>query len=57
VPYALQLIGDVKDVAAVLSELEFDIGEPFLPFEQLLSCLPAASAKCLPRIYQHLMLR
>ncbi len=49
------LISDVKDLAGALTGLTFDLGEPFKPFEQLLGCLPAASAKFLPRRYQFLM--
>ncbi|PSN30434.1 5'-3' exoribonuclease 1, partial [Blattella germanica] len=36
-------------------ELNFDLGTPFLPFEQLLAVLPAASKKLLPEPYQQLM--
>lgn len=49
------LISDVKNLAGAVGSLKFELGEPFLPFEQLLSCLPAASAKFLPRRYQFLM--
>ncbi len=49
------LMGDVKDLKGILAGLKFDIGEPFHPFEQLLGCLPAASAKFLPRRFQFLM--
>lgn len=32
--------------------VEFHLGDPFLPFQQLLAVLPAASAKLLPAPYQ-----
>jgi len=31
-------------------DMTFDMGEPFLPFEQLLSVLPAASKELLPKV-------
>ncbi|KAK3750242.1 hypothetical protein QZH41_017409 [Actinostola sp. cb2023] len=37
-------------------ELEYDMGNPFLPFEQLLSVLPAASKQLLPLPLQNLMI-
>jgi len=49
------LISDVKDLNTIIPGINFELGQPFLPFNQLLSCLPAASAEFLPRIYQHLM--
>lgn len=36
-------------------KIEFDLSEPFQPFEQLLAVLPEASADCLPRPLQELM--
>ena len=37
-------------------KIEFEMGQPFLPFEQLLSVLPAASKDLLPPLLQGLML-
>ncbi|VDD92658.1 unnamed protein product [Enterobius vermicularis] len=37
-------------------KLDFELSEPFHPFEQLLAVLPAASASCLPVPFQELML-
>lgn len=36
-------------------EIKFDKGEPFLPYEQLMSVLPAASGHTLPKIFRPLM--
>lgn len=36
-------------------QLKYNLGKPFLPFEQLLSVLPAASKELLPRVYHKLM--
>jgi 5'-3' exonuclease len=38
-----------------VSEASFHKGAPFLPFQQLLGCLPAASMQFLPAKYQWLM--
>jgi 5'-3' exoribonuclease 1 len=46
---------DMKNLAALNSTISFDIGHPFLPFQQLLACLPSASKQLLPRPYQWLM--
>lgn len=37
-------------------KLKFDLGRPFMPFEQLLAVLPAASKDLLPQSYQSLMI-
>ncbi|VDK85845.1 unnamed protein product [Litomosoides sigmodontis] len=47
-------ISDVSDFAEM--EMNFDLNEPFKPFEQLLAVLPAASADCLPPPYRELMI-
>uniref|UniRef100_A0A8C5SGQ9 5'-3' exoribonuclease 1 n=1 Tax=Laticauda laticaudata TaxID=8630 RepID=A0A8C5SGQ9_LATLA len=36
-------------------KIHLDLGKPFMPFEQLLAVLPAASKDLLPKCYQHLM--
>ncbi|KAH3827407.1 hypothetical protein DPMN_129344, partial [Dreissena polymorpha] len=47
-------MSDVKDFKDM--SLTFDLGTPFLPFEQLMAVLPAASKDLLPRPYQSLMI-
>ena len=47
-------VSDIKDIATL--RIEFDLGTPFLPYQQLLSMLPPASKSLLPRAYQGLML-
>ncbi|XP_037931182.1 5'-3' exoribonuclease 1-like [Teleopsis dalmanni] len=46
-------ISDLKDFKDF--KIEFNIGEPFFPYEQLLAVLPAASKQLLPLAYQDLM--
>uniref|UniRef100_A0A6P7H425 5'-3' exoribonuclease 1-like n=1 Tax=Diabrotica virgifera virgifera TaxID=50390 RepID=A0A6P7H425_DIAVI len=46
-------ISDIKGFTDL--KLEFDMGKPFLPYEQLLGVLPAASKKLLPEAYHGLM--
>jgi 5'-3' exonuclease len=47
------LAGDLVDLASI--PLSFRLGSPFLPFQQLLGCLPASSAGFLPPCYRELM--
>jgi 5'-3' exoribonuclease 1 len=47
-------ITDIRGVAE--TKMVFDLGHPFLPFEQLLSVLPAASKDLLPPLLQGLMI-
>ncbi|KAK5646017.1 hypothetical protein RI129_004481 [Pyrocoelia pectoralis] len=46
-------ISDIKDFSDL--KLEFELGKPFKPHEQLLAVLPAASKTLLPVPYQKLM--
>ncbi|XP_016949541.1 5'-3' exoribonuclease 1 isoform X2 [Drosophila biarmipes] len=47
-------ISDLKNIEQV--QIDFQLGTPFLPFQQLLAVLPAASCKLLPLAYHDLML-
>ncbi|XP_062338193.1 5'-3' exoribonuclease 1 isoform X1 [Osmerus eperlanus] len=46
-------LSDVRNIAEL--QLTFDMGQPFMPFQQLLGVLPAASKDLLPECYRHLM--
>uniref|UniRef100_H3DJR6 5'-3' exoribonuclease 1 n=1 Tax=Tetraodon nigroviridis TaxID=99883 RepID=H3DJR6_TETNG len=46
-------LSDIKNVAEL--KLTFDLEKPFMPFQQLLAVLPAASMELLPEAYRHLM--
>ncbi|XP_037077233.1 5'-3' exoribonuclease 1-like, partial [Pollicipes pollicipes] len=48
-------IGDVRGFCAVADVVRFDYGRPFLPYEQLLAVLPAASQDSLPECLRPLM--
>ncbi|XP_046595171.1 5'-3' exoribonuclease 1 isoform X1 [Neodiprion lecontei] len=47
-------ISDIKGFKDL--KLEFDMGRPFLPFQQLLAVLPAASRSLLPKPFESLMI-
>ncbi|XP_063772070.1 5'-3' exoribonuclease 1 isoform X2 [Pseudophryne corroboree] len=46
-------LSDIRDISHL--KLTFNLGTPFMPFEQLLAVLPAASKELLPQAYQSLM--
>lgn len=46
-------ISDVVNFGEV--DVHFDMGEPFKPYDQLLSVLPAASSSLLPKVYRGLV--
>lgn len=46
-------ISDIKGFADL--KIEFDLGKPFKPYEQLLAVLPTDSKNLLPKSYHHLM--
>uniref|UniRef100_UPI003AAF0FFD 5'-3' exoribonuclease 1 n=1 Tax=Centroberyx gerrardi TaxID=166262 RepID=UPI003AAF0FFD len=46
-------LSDIRNVSGL--KLTFDLERPFMPFQQLLGVLPAASKDLLPECYRHLM--
>ena len=43
----------ISDMVSIQEfEVGFELGQPFLPFQQLLGVLPSASFKLLPEPYQ-----
>lgn len=47
-------LSDIQNISHL--KLKFDLAKPFMPFEQLLAVLPAASKDLLPQAYQSLMI-
>lgn len=43
-------VSDIKGISDL--SIQFELGTPFLPFEQLLAVLPASSKTLLPNAYQ-----
>lgn len=50
------LISDLTNLPDVIGSTKFEIGQPLKPFEQLMGCLPPASASIVPKPYRPLML-
>lgn len=46
-------LSDIKNISEL--KLSFDLEKPFMPFQQLLAVLPAASKELLPECYRFLM--
>ncbi|KAM3604372.1 uncharacterized protein V6R79_010194 [Siganus canaliculatus] len=46
-------LSDIRNISGL--KLTFELGKPFMPFQQLLAVLPAASMELLPEAYRHLM--
>jgi 5'-3' exoribonuclease 1 len=49
------LLQDMKNLSQLQSEISFELGQPFTPYQQLLGCLPPASSRLLPACYRFLM--
>jgi 5'-3' exoribonuclease 1 len=49
------MLQDMRQLAEVSQRISFTLGEPFRPFQQLLGCLPPASAPLVPKSYAWLM--
>jgi len=49
------MLSDLVDLPEVFESIEFEVGAPLKPFEQLMACLPPASSILVPRPYRKLM--
>ena len=49
------MISDLVGLEAIFETMAFEVGEPFLPFQQLMGCLPPGSAHLVPNPYKNLM--
>ena len=49
------MLQDMKDLNKITPKINFVLGNPFKPFQQLLGCIPPGSKRLLPRSYQWLM--
>ena len=49
------LLQDMTQLTPLSNRISFSIGQPFRPFQQLLGCLPPASAALVPKPYSWLM--
>ena len=50
------MLSDLIDVPRMFDEIKFEIGAPLTPFQQLMGCLPPASAELVPKSYRWLMM-
>jgi 5'-3' exoribonuclease 1 len=50
------MLSDLLDVPRMFEEIKFEIGTPLTPFQQLMGCLPPASAELVPKPYRWLMM-
>jgi len=49
------MLSDLTNLKHVFDNINFEIGAPLKPFEQLMGCLPPASSALVPRSYRKLM--
>jgi 5'-3' exoribonuclease 1 len=50
------MISDLKELPELFKNITFELGEPLFPFEQLMGCLPPASAALVPKALRSLMM-
>jgi 5'-3' exonuclease len=50
------MLSDLIDIPKMFDEIVFELGEPLKPFQQLMGCLPPASAALVPKLYRGLMM-
>ena len=49
------MLSDLRNLPKMFENIKFEIGAPIKPFQQLMSCLPPASASLVPEPYRKLM--
>jgi len=49
------MLSDLIDLPTMFKDITFEVGEPLTPYQQLMGCLPPASAKLVPPLYRWLM--
>jgi 5'-3' exoribonuclease 1 len=49
------MLSDLKDLSTYFTQITFELSEPLKPFQQLMGCLPPASATLVPQPYRNLM--
>lgn len=49
------MLSDLINIPKMFEEIKFDLGEPLLPYQQLMGCLPPASSILVPKPYRWLM--
>jgi 5'-3' exonuclease len=49
------MLSDLRDLPRMFAEIQFELGAPLSPFEQLMGCLPPASSILVPKPYRELM--
>ena len=49
------MLSDLRNLPKMFSEINFDLGQPLTPFQQLMGCLPPASSSLVPPLYRKLM--
>lgn len=49
------MLSDLINIPQMFEEIQFELGEPLTPFQQLMGCLPPASSTLVPRLYRWLM--
>jgi len=49
------MLSDLRNLPEMFEKIDFTVGIPILPFQQLMSCLPPASSALVPKPYRNLM--
>jgi hypothetical protein len=49
------MLSDLRNLPEMFENIEFTVGIPIFPFQQLMSCLPPASSALVPKPYRNLM--